>query len=37
MRKKHPAGHPDVIATSARKNMGIQELRASLAALAAPK
>ena len=37
MRKKHPAGHPDIIATSARKNIGIQELRTSLAALAAPQ
>ncbi len=36
-RKKHPASHPDIIATSARKNNGIQELRASLAALAAPQ
>ena len=36
IRKKHPAGHPDIIATSARKNFGIQELRLSLAALAGP-
>jgi len=36
MRKEHPAGHPDIIATSARESLGIPELRASLAALAAP-
>ncbi len=36
MRKEHPAGHPDIIATSARKGMGVLELRASLAALVAP-
>ncbi len=31
---KHPAAHPDVVATSARKGGGIPELRATLAALA---
>jgi len=31
---KHPAAHPDVIATSARKGDGIAEMRATLAALA---
>jgi len=31
---KHPAAHPDVIATSARKGDGIAEVRATLAALA---
>ena len=36
MRKEHPASHPNIIATSARKGMGILELRASLAALVAP-
>jgi GTP-binding protein len=36
MRKEHPAGHPDIIATSAREGIGIPELRASLAALVAP-
>ncbi|MBK19153.1 MAG: YihA family ribosome biogenesis GTP-binding protein [Rhodospirillaceae bacterium] len=36
LRKKHPAAHPDIIATSARKGVGIAELRASLAVLAAP-
>ncbi len=36
MRKEHPAGHPDIIATSARKGVGIPELRASLAALVEP-
>lgn len=36
MRKEHPAGHPVIIATSARKGLGIPELRASLAALVAP-
>ena len=36
MRKEHPAGHPDIIATSARRGLGIPELRASLAALVAP-
>ena len=35
MRKEHPAGHPDIIATSARKGLGIPELRASLATLVA--
>ena len=32
---KHVAAHPDIIATSARKGIGIAELRAALAALAA--
>ncbi len=32
----HPAAHPEVIATSARKGDGIAELRAALTALAAP-
>jgi GTP-binding protein len=32
----HPAAHPDVLATSAREGSGIAELRAALAALAAP-
>ena len=36
MRKEHPAGHPDIIATSSREGIGIPELRASLAALVAP-
>ena len=36
MRKEHPAGHPDIIATSAREGIGVPELRASLAALVAP-
>ena len=36
MRKEHPAGHPDIITTSAREGIGIPELRASLAALVAP-
>lgn len=31
---KHPAAHPDIIATSARKGGGIPELRATLAELA---
>lgn len=31
---KHPAAHPDIIATSARKGDGIAEMRATLAALA---
>jgi len=31
---KHPAAHPDVISTSARKGDGIAEVRATLAALA---
>jgi len=34
---KHTAAHPDIIATSSRKGTGIAELRASLAALAAPE
>ncbi|MBT3358219.1 MAG: YihA family ribosome biogenesis GTP-binding protein [Rhodospirillales bacterium] len=33
---KHTAAHPDIIATSSRKGIGIAELRAALAALAAP-
>lgn len=33
---KHPAAHPEIVATSARTGLGIAELRASLAALAAP-
>ena len=36
-RKLHPAAHPEIIATSARKGVGIAELRTSLAALAAPQ
>lgn len=32
---KHPAGHPDIIATSALAGTGIAELRAAIAALAA--
>ncbi len=34
--KKHPAAFPEVHATSAEKGLGIAELRAGLAALAAP-
>ena len=34
---KHTAAHPDVLATSSRKGIGIPELRAHLAALAAPE
>lgn len=34
---RHPAAHPDVIATSAHAAAGIAELRAALAALAAPR
>ncbi|HEV7368875.1 ribosome biogenesis GTP-binding protein YihA/YsxC [Arenibaculum sp.] len=33
--KKHPGAHPEVAVTSAEKGMGIAELRASIAALAA--
>ncbi|MGE0748336.1 MAG: ribosome biogenesis GTP-binding protein YihA/YsxC [Rhodospirillales bacterium] len=33
---RHPAAHPDVVATSSRSGFGIEVLRASLAALAAP-
>ncbi len=33
---RHPAAHPDIEATSAREGAGIRELRARLAALAAP-
>jgi GTP-binding protein len=33
---QRPAAHPDIIATSAEKGMGIPELRASLAAFARP-
>lgn len=33
--RKHPAGHPRVIATSSRSGLGIAELRAELATLAA--
>jgi GTP-binding protein len=33
---KHPAAHPNVSVTSARENLGIAELRATLAALALP-
>ena len=33
---RHPAAHPEVIATSARSGQGIEALRAALAALAAP-
>ena len=33
---KHPAAYPTVIATSSREGTGIEELRASLATLAAP-
>jgi GTP-binding protein len=28
--RKHPAAHPDVIATSSEKGMGIPELRAAV-------
>jgi GTP-binding protein len=31
---KHPAAHPEVVATSARTGLGVPELRAALAALA---
>jgi len=34
---KHTAAHPELIVTSARKNLGIAELRAALTALAAPE
>ncbi|MDA1090233.1 MAG: ribosome biogenesis GTP-binding protein YihA/YsxC [Proteobacteria bacterium] len=34
---KHTAAHPDVIATSARKDTGIAEVRAALTMLAAPE
>jgi GTP-binding protein len=33
---RHPAAHPEVIASSAREGLGIPELRAALAGLAAP-
>jgi GTP-binding protein len=33
---RHPAAHPEIIATSARDGQGVPELRAALAALAAP-
>jgi GTP-binding protein len=33
---RHPAAHPEIIATSARDAQGVPELRAALAALAAP-
>jgi GTP-binding protein len=33
---KHAAAHPEIIATSAHAGAGIPELRAALAALAAP-
>ncbi len=33
---KRPAAHPEILATSARKGLGITELRAALAALARP-
>ena len=36
MRKKHPASHPEIIATSVRKDKGILELRSSLSLLVAP-
>ncbi len=35
--KKHPAALPDLIFTSARKNIGLAELRADLATLANPR
>jgi GTP-binding protein len=34
--RKHPAGHPAVIATSSRTGLGVPELRAELATLADP-
>jgi GTP-binding protein len=34
--RRHPAAHPELIATSAVSGVGIPELRAALAALAAP-
>jgi len=34
--REHPAAHPAIAATSARKGVGIAALRAALAALAAP-
>ena len=37
MRKKHPASHPEIIATSSRTDLGIMELRTSLSVLAAPR
>jgi len=37
IRKEHPAGHPDIIATSAWKGVGIRELRTSLSTLVAPQ
>jgi len=33
---RHPAAHPDVVATSSRTGFGVEVLRAGLAALAAP-
>jgi GTP-binding protein len=33
---RHPAAHPEIISTSARDGQGVPELRAALAALAAP-
>ena len=32
---KHPAAHPELIATSARKGVGLEDLRAAIAVLAA--
>jgi GTP-binding protein len=32
---RHPAAHPDIVATSARTGLGVAELRAALAAVAA--
>ncbi|MCH8236973.1 MAG: YihA family ribosome biogenesis GTP-binding protein, partial [Proteobacteria bacterium] len=32
----HTAAHPEIFVTSARKGLGVAELRAALAALAAP-
>ena len=37
MRKKHPASHPEIIATSSRTDLGIMELRTSLSVLVAPR
>ncbi len=34
---KHPAAHPEILATSARKGIGIEALRSGLATLALPK
>ena len=36
MRKKHPASHPEIIATSSRTDLGIMELRTSLSILVVP-